>query len=171
MPSSVLKTTPSCARQAQVAPGLAERVPVDGQARVGGGQQGHKLHGQSPQQRRQQAGHSHRAGAHAGQRDQHATHQIADQDGHKGAHFHQAVAARELALLEHLRQQGVFERAKHGGMQAHEKGAGQQQRGLQVGCGQQKASRRHRHDGQLQVFDRPHHAAFFKLVGQLATGG
>ena len=53
-------------------------------------------------------------------REQHAAARDAENDRDEGAHFEQRVAAREVAVAEHLGHDAVFRGAEDGGVQAHE---------------------------------------------------
>jgi len=154
-------------RQLEVAPGLAHRVPVDHQSRVGGRRAGNELRRQPPCQRQAQAGQGDGAMTHAGHGHQQAAGHIAQQDGDEGAHLHHAIAAGELALAQDLRQVGELDRPEQRGMQAHQEHAGQQQRGMAG----HEAQSRHQHDGDLQVLHETDDARLLELVGELPGRG
>ena len=52
--------------------------------------------------------------------EEHAAAGDAEHDRHEGAHFEQRVAAREIAVGEHLGHDAVFGGAEDGGVQAHQ---------------------------------------------------
>jgi hypothetical protein len=114
----------------------------------------------------QHAGHGDTLVPDFGNRHNQAAGQVAQQDRDEGAHFDHAVAAGQFALVEHLGQQGKFDWSEQGGVQAHQKDAGQQDDHVVV----QEAVGRHQHDHDLQVLDEADHAGLVVLVGQLAAG-
>ena len=154
-------------RELEVAPGFGERVPVDGQARVGGGRHWHGLRAHTAQQRQGDAGGGHIHRANQGHGDQQATRHIAQQDGDKSAHLHHAIATRDFTLVQMLRQISELDRSKQRALQPHEKNAGQQQ--WHVLLPKPPAGQQHDHNfHRLQQADQQLLGVF---VGQLATGG
>ena len=153
--------------QTQVAPGLGHRVPVHAQGGVRRGGCRNESRHQAAKQRQPHTGHRHAQGAHFRKGNQQSACHIAQQNRHKSAHFHHAVAACELAVIEHLRQVGKFDRTKQRGMQAHQKRAQQQQ----ADVGGVKTQGRNEHDGDFQAFDKTHHVCLAVFVRQLPAGG
>ena len=113
------------AGDAQVAPGLGEGVPVDAQAGVAGRRLGQRLGHQAADDGEGQAAPGHVVHAHLGDGDEHAAQDVAQQDGHEGAHLHHAVAAGQLVGAQVLRQVGVLHRAEQGAVQAQQEDAAQ----------------------------------------------
>ena len=154
-------------REFQVAPGFADRVPVDLEARVGGGRGRYVARDNTPHHRQQYTANRHIAVAGAGYRHQQAAGHVAQQNGDEGAHLHHAVATGQFAFRQDLRQQGELDRAEQGGMQAHQKHAAQQHQHI----GHQEAPGRQQHDEDLQVLDEADHGRLVMFVGELAAGG
>ena len=111
------------ARQLEVAPGLGDRVPVDPEVRVGGWRQRDELRNRAAQQRQPDTGYRHISRPNLRNGNDQTADDIAQQDRHKGAHLDHAVATRQLAFIERLRQIGKLHRPKQCGMQPHQKGA------------------------------------------------
>ena len=91
----------------------------------------------------------------------------ADQDRNGGAHFHQAVAAGEFFRCQHLRQDGIFDRAEQGGLHTGQEQAEQQQRGQAV----DEAEGRQAHDSDFHGGGDADQARLLDLFGDLAGGG
>jgi hypothetical protein len=139
--------------------------------RVGRRRERDELRDQPADQGQAHAGDRHVVGPDLGHGHHQPAHDLAQQDGHKSAHLDHAVAARQLTLVERLRQVGELDRAEDGGMQPHQEGAAQQHRHLHIGVVAHEADRRDQHDHHFEVLDETDHARFFKLVGELAAGG
>ena len=120
-----------------------------------------------PSERDADAGEGDVVAADAGDADEQAAGDLAEQDGDEGAHLDHAVAAGELALAQVLRQVGELDRAEQRRVQAHQEDAGEQH----VGTGDPEAPRREQHDRDLEVLDEADDARLVVLVGQLAAGG
>ncbi|KAF1044158.1 MAG: hypothetical protein GAK38_03684 [Xylophilus sp.] len=154
-------------REPQVAPGLAGRVPVHAQVRVGGRRGRHRLRHRAARERQHHAGDGDRRVADARQRHQQAAGHVAEQDRDEGAHLDHAVAAGQLALVQHLRQVGELDRPEQCGMHAHEEHAAQQHRDLAGG----EAPGGQQHDRDLQVLHEADQPRLVELVGQLPGRG
>ena len=91
----------------------------------------------------------------------------ADQDRNGGTHFHQAIATGEFFRCQHLRQDGVFDRAEQGGLHAGQKQTEQQQ------CGQavDETESRQTHDRDFHRGGDADQACLLDLLGDLACGG
>ena len=153
--------------QLQIAPGLAEGIPVQLQARIGCGRDRDPRRGQPAQHGHAQTGHRDPVRPGLGDAHQQAATHIAQQNGDKRAHLDQAIAPSEFALAEVLRKVGVLHRPEKGRVQAHQQHTGQQQR-HQL---EPEAQSGQGHDADLQQFDRPHDARLVVLVGPLAGRG
>ena len=79
----------------------------------------------------------------------------AQNDGHEGAEFEDAVAPGKFFLRQQLRQRAVFGRAENRAVRAHEKNAGEQQ----IFVPRPKSGEHERHDEQLKNFHAEHHAS------------
>src|SRR5690606_24606061 len=98
---------------------------------------------------------------------QHAGHQSAQQNGDKGAHFNQRVAADQFRTVQSLGQNGVFHRAEKCGLHTgHEQ---QQQQYLMPAKPQ--ANGGNPHDQHFRKLDPADHGGFFVAVGDLAGDG
>ena len=114
-------------RQLQVAPGLADRVPVDRQVRDRSpATAGSHCATARPSSASADAGEGDVVRPDLGHGDQQAAGHLAEQDGDEGAHLDHAVAAGQLALVQVLRQVGELHRAEQRRVQAHQEDAGQQ---------------------------------------------
>ena len=154
-------------RQLEVAPGFGEGVPVDDQARVGGWRKRHPLRQQPAQQGQAHTGDGDIGCAHAGHRNQQTTGHIAQQDGHEGAHLHHAIATRELALRQMLRQVGKLDGPEQRAVQPHQEDTAQQHGDVLP----HKTPGRQQHDGDLQALDEADQHRLVELVCQLPAGG
>ena len=154
----------------KVAPGVSDRIPVDFETGVGGWRERYELRHGPARQRQQHTTERHVMRADLRYRHNQAAEDVAQQNGHEGAHLDHAVAAGQLALTERLRKVGKFDRLEQRRVQAHQKCASKQQRHLQVDVAAQKARGRDQHDDNFQVLDEADHARFFELVGQLPAG-
>ena len=165
MPSSERKTTRLPCAELEVAPGLADRVPVDDEAGIGRRRRRHRLRRQPAEHRHCDAGDGDDLGA-ARQRDQQPAGDVAEQDRDEGSHLDHAVAAGELALVQMLRQVGELDRAEQRRVQPHQEDAGEQDDHV----GTHEAPRGERHDGDLEPLDEADQARLLELVGELAAG-
>jgi hypothetical protein len=153
-------------RQLQVAPGFREGVPVDSQARIGRRRIGNEVRNDAAQHGQADASDTDLERANFRHRDEQAARHIAQQDGHEGAHLHHAVAARQLALAQVMRQVGELHGAEQRGVQSHQEGAAQESGNI----GGEEAPGRQRHDEDLQALDEEDQLALVVLVRQLAAG-
>jgi len=99
----------------------------------------------------------------AGQGEDQATDDHAGEDGHRGAHLHQPVAAGQFLRLQYRRQYRVLHRPEQGGLQPGAEQRDQQQRhvlGEEAGCGE-------RHDHDLHGGGDHDQPRFLQLVGDL----
>ncbi|MNF32832.1 hypothetical protein D3C84_136310 [compost metagenome] len=154
------------AGEADVAPGLAQRVGVDLELRLrrrgGGNAQAAPVAEHGDQQAA--GGDPQHAVRGAGEQ---AAGQGADQDGDEGAGLDQRVAADQLVLVEVLRQDGVLHRAEQGRLQAEQEQRGEQQ--FEAVC--PEAGTGDQHDDDLQQLGPARQHGLVVLVGELAGGG
>ncbi len=121
------------AGELQVAPGFTDRVPVDFQGRVGRWCKRNELRHGAASKRQAYATDGHVMRACARYRHNQPAHDVAQQNGHEGPHFHHAIAARQLMLFQRLRQIGVLDRAEQCGMKPHQESAAEQDDCLDIG--------------------------------------
>ncbi len=144
--------------------GLTKQIPVHLKRRQGRTSCRHRSTGEVTGDRHQYdaasdqlsvafAGHHHASGDGAGE------------DGQKGAHLHQRVAADQFVVLKQLRQHRVFDRPEQRGLSPHAEQHGQQQRQV----AQQQTGRTAEHDEDLASFDRPDQPLLGVLLTQLAA--
>ena len=152
---------------AQYMQGLGEDIRIDFQIRCDGWCHRNRTADQMPGNR--QADHRRGRGLRSvpGNHQQRHAGDHADQNRNGGAHFHQAVTACEFFRRQHLRQDGVFDRAEQGGLHTGQKQAEQQQRGQAVN----EAKGRQTHDSDFHGGGDADQARFLDLLGDLAGGG
>ena len=155
------------AQQLHIAPGFAERVPVDLQLGVDRRRLRHRQRGAKPEYGQPDRGRRDPEMAIAFNADQARTEQGAEQDRQKRGHLDQAIAADQFLVVEHLRKDAVFERPEQGRMQAHHEQGGQQQADVRV----READRRHDHDRDFEQLHRLRQPRLVVFVGQLPGSG
>src|SRR5450759_3084672 len=97
-------------------------------------------------------------------REQHAAAGDAQDDGDEGAHFEPRVAAREVAVAEHLGDYAVLGGAEDGGVQSHQEDHQQHAFGP---TGNQRGEPEE-HDGDFEKLDADEDAALADQIGQVA---
>ena len=143
---------------------LAEGVPAE---RLGGARSPHARDAQAGGEA--DGGDGQRGRADAPRRrlphgKQHAARGDAHDDGDEGAHFQQRVAARKVAIVQHLGNDAVLGGAEDGGVQSHQEDHQQHALGP---AGDQRGEPEE-HDGDFEKLDADQHAALAHQVGEVA---
>ena len=97
-------------------------------------------------------------------REEDAAARDAEHDRDEGAHFEQRVAARKIAIGNHLRHDAVFRRAEDGGVQSHQ----EDHREHAFRPAAQQRGQAEQHDGDFEDLDADQDAALADQVGQVA---
>ncbi len=155
------------AGKAQIAKGFGEDVPVDLEIGIGRRRWWYELAGTPADHGESKRATGHQFRAPARQFNQHHAQHFTQHNADERTRLDHGIAADEFILFEMLRQIGIFDRAEHGGMDAHADDGGNQQ--PQIMRVPSHAS--HQHDDDFQYLDRPRHARLVELVGQLTRGG
>ena len=99
--------------------------------------------------------------------DQHGAGYLAQDDGHEGAHFDQAITAYQLLRFQVLRQHAELERAEQRRVDAHQQDGAHQYHAVM----QPEAQCGYQHDGDFHLLDHPCDGGLVVLFAQLAGGG
>ena len=99
-------------------PGFLPQVPVQLQRLIRRRRRGNTPGGQITQQRQAHHCHGHHAIAHTLHFQEHAGNGT-QQNGQESAHFHQGITGYQFLVVQLLGNDGILDRAKEGGLQAH----------------------------------------------------
>jgi hypothetical protein len=150
----------------QVAPRLAQRVPVDPEPRIDRGRLGNRAACEPAQDRDGEDQRRNGDEPTRLDRDHEAAGDRPEQDGHERAHLDKPVAAGELGVRQMLRQDRVLDGAEQRRVDAEERKRGEQEWNVLP----PQAERADRHDRDLEELDPADQPRLLELVRELPRG-